>query len=151
MYLSGSKWNMRKRRQRPRPWRILALLSLIAGMVYIWQIYVPSTPPLFIPTPTSTRSPASFVLEADSLFDAGKLDQAEKAYQEAIKANPREPAHYVALARVRMFKGDYANAEQAARDALVLEPDLAIAHAYLGWALDFRSVELRSEDRARGG
>ncbi len=146
MYLSGSKWNLRKKRKRSRPWRILALLVLIAGVVYVWQYYIPTTPPLFIPTPTPTRSPASFVLEAESLFEAGKLSQAEQGYQEAIRANPREPAHYVELARVRMFMGDYAGAEEAARDALVLEPNLAIAHAFLGWSLDFRSGELRDED-----
>jgi tetratricopeptide (TPR) repeat protein len=147
MYLSGSKWNMRKKRRKSRPWRILALLVLIAGVVYIWQFYVPATQPLFIPTPTPTRSPASFILEAETLFEAGKLDQAEQAYLEAIRADPREPAHYVELARVRMFRGDYSAAEEAARDALVLEPDYAIAHAFLGWALDFLSGELRDEDR----
>jgi tetratricopeptide (TPR) repeat protein len=147
MYLSGSKWNTKKRRQRSRPWRILALLILIAGAVYIWQFFIPSTPPLFIPTPTPTRSPASFVLEAESLFEAGRLAQAELAYIEAIKADPREPLHYVELARVRMFMGNYEGAEEAARDALVLEKDLAIAHAFLGWSLDFISGELRGEDR----
>ena len=147
MYLSGSKWNMRKKRRRSRPWRILALLILIAGGVYFWQFFVPTTPPLFIPTPTPTRSPASYVLEAESLYNAGKLSQAEQAYLEAIQADPREPAHYVELARVRMFMGDYKAAEEAARDALVLEPDLAIAHAFLGWSLDFISGELRDEDR----
>ena len=106
MYLSGSKWNMRKKRRRSRPWRILWLLILIAGVIYIWQFYVPATQPFFIPTPTPTRSPASFMLEAESLFEAGKLDQAEQAYLQAIRANPREPAHYVELARVRMFKAD---------------------------------------------
>lgn len=147
MYLSGSKWNMRKRRRRSRPWRILFLLIIIAGMVYIWQFYVPAAQPLFIPTPTPTRSPASFVLEGETLFEAGKLDQAEQAYLEAIRADPREPEHYVELARVRMFKGDYSGAEEAARDALVLNPDYAIAHAFLGWALDFRAADLLDEDR----
>ena len=33
MYLSGSKWNMRKKRKPLRPWRILLLLVLIAGVV----------------------------------------------------------------------------------------------------------------------
>ena len=151
MYLSGSKWNLRKKRRRSRPIRILSLLVIIAGVVYIWQFYVPTAPPLFIPTPTPTRSPASYVLEAGSLYEAGKLTQAELAYHEAIKADPREPAHYVELARVRMFMGDYEGAEEAARDALVLEPDLAIAHAFLGWSLDFLSGELRDEDTLAAG
>ena len=141
MYLSGSKWNMRKKRKPWRPWRILFLLVLIAGAVYLWQFYVPSVPPLFVPTPTVTRSPASFVLEAESLFQSGKLQQAEASYEEAIKVDPREPSHYVELARVRMFAGRYQEAETAARDALVINPDSALAHAVLAWSLDFQASQ----------
>jgi tetratricopeptide (TPR) repeat protein len=139
MYLSGSKWNLRKKRRRSRPWRILLILVFIAAAVYFWQIYIPTIPPPFIPTPTPTRSPASYVLEAESLFEAGKLEQAEEAYQEAILADPREPAHYTELARVRMFAGKFADAETSARDALVLNPDSALAHALLAWSLDFQA------------
>ena len=53
MYLRGSKWNMRrKRRKRSSPGRIIVLLLLIAAVVYVNQVIVPVTPPLFIPTPT---------------------------------------------------------------------------------------------------
>ncbi len=141
MYLSGSKWNMRKKRKPLRPWRVLLLLVLIAGVVYLWQFYVPSVPPLFIPTPTVTRSPASYVLEAESLFQSGKLQQAEASYEEAIMVDPREPSHYIELARVRMFAGDYEGADTAARDALVLNPDSALAHGVLAWSLDFQASQ----------
>ncbi len=145
MYLSGSKWNLRKKRRRTRPWRVLLILVFIAAAVYFWQIYIPTIPPPFIPTPTPTRSPASFVLEAESLFDSGKLEQAEGAYLEAISADPREPAHYIELARVRMFAGKYEDAEITARDALVLNSESALAHAFLAWSLDFQAGE--AEDR----
>lgn len=145
MYLSGSKWNLRKKRRRTRPWRVLLILVFIAAAVYLWQIYIPTIPPPFIPTPTPTRSPASFVLEAESLFDSGKLEQAEGAYLEAISADPREPAHYIELARVRMFAGKYEDAEITARDALVLNSESALAHAFLAWSLDFQAGE--AEDR----
>lgn len=139
MYLSGSKWNLRRKRRRSSPWRILLILVFIAAAVYFWQIYIPTIPPPFIPTPTPTRSPASYVLEAESLFEAGKLNQAEEAYLEAIVADPREPAHYIELARVRMFAGKFEEAETSARDALVLNPDSALAHAFLAWSLDFQA------------
>lgn len=130
---------MRKRRRRSRPWRILLLVVLIGAVSYFWKVYVPTVPPLFVPTPTATRSPASYILEAESLFEAGKLYQAETAYLEAIAIEPRETAYYIDLARVRVFAGKYDEAEQAARDALVLNPDDALAHGVLGWALDFRA------------
>lgn len=115
------------------------LAVLIAAVSYFWRVYVPTVPPLFVPTPTVTRSPASYILEAESSFEAGKLYQAEAAYLEAIAINPREPSYYIDLARVRVFAGSYDEAETAARDALVLNPDDALAHAVLGWALDFRA------------
>lgn len=139
MYLSGSKWNLRKKRKRSNPWRILLLLILIAIVVFFWQTYVPTAQPLFIPTPTPTRSAASFVLEGENLFKAGKLEAAEQAYLEAITADPRESAHYIELARVRVFAGKYAEAENSARDALVIDSDSALAHAMLGWSLDFKA------------
>jgi tetratricopeptide (TPR) repeat protein len=139
MYLRGSKWDLRKKRGRSRSWRILLLLLLIVGAVYIWQIYIPTVPPLFIPTLTPTRSPASFVLEAESLFQAGKLSLAEESYLEAIAVNPRETTYYIELARIRVFAGNYADAETAARDALVIDPNSALAHAVLAWSVDFQA------------
>jgi tetratricopeptide (TPR) repeat protein len=107
----------------------------------MWQFYIPTVPPLFIPTPTQTRSPASFVLEAESLFQVGRLAEAEASYLEAIAVNPKEVAYYIELARVRMFAGMYSKAETAARDALVIDPDSALAHAVLGWSIDFQASQ----------
>lgn len=139
MYLRGSKWDLRKKRGRSRPWRILLLLILVVGLVYIWQVYIPTVPPLFIPTLTPTRSPASFVLEAESLFQAGKLSQAEESYLQAIAVNPRETTYHIELARIRVFAGNYSDAETAARDALVIDPNSALAHAVLAWSVDFQA------------
>jgi tetratricopeptide (TPR) repeat protein len=120
---------------------VLLLLILVASAVYMWQFYIPTVPPLFIPTPTQTRSPASFVLEAESLFQVGRLAEAEASYLEAIAVNPKEVAYYIELARVRMFAGMYSKAETAARDALVIDPDSALAHAVLGWSIDFQASQ----------
>ncbi|MDF1499073.1 MAG: tetratricopeptide repeat protein [Anaerolineales bacterium] len=116
-------------------------MILIAIMVFFWQTYVPAAQPLFIPTPTPTRSAASYVLEGENLFKAGNLEAAEAAYLQAIAADPREIAHYIELARVRVFAGEYTEAENAARDALVIDSDSALAHAMLGWALDFKASQ----------
>ncbi len=141
MYLKGSKWHTSKKRRRSKPWRVLFLLVLVVGVVYFWQFYVPEIEILVGPTPTPTRSPALYIIEAESFFQAGKLGQAEEAYLQAIAIEPREINYHLDLARVRVFAGDYAAAETAARDALLINPDSAIAHAVLGWALDFRAGE----------
>jgi tetratricopeptide (TPR) repeat protein len=122
------------------------LILLIGGAVWLWQFYIPTVPPLFVPTPTPTRSPASYVLEAESFFQSGKLALAEGAFEEAIAVQPRETSYYIELARVRVFMGEYEQAEMAARDALVLDDESALAHAVLGWALDFQASQATDEN-----
>jgi tetratricopeptide (TPR) repeat protein len=138
MYLSGSRWHVKKKRRRTNPWRILLLLALIAGVVYVERVIVPTVPPLFVPTPTPTQSPALFVLEAQSLFQAGKLEQAQQAYYRAIEIDPQTADYYVELARTQVFAGNPDDAVQNARNALLLAPDSALAHAVLAWGLDFQ-------------
>src|SRR3990172_8538643 len=103
MYLSGSKWNTRKRRRRSNPWRVLGLLLLIGALLYLNSFILPAAPPLFISTAIPTRSPASLVLEGESLFQAGKLAQAEAAYREAIAIDPQNPDYFAELARIQVF------------------------------------------------
>lgn len=141
MYLSGSKWSMRKKRQRLNPWRIILLLILIGAAIYIERTIVPTLPPPFIPTLTPTRSPASFILEAESLFEAGKLSQAQDAYMQAIIVDPDEPDYYISLARVQIYSNHPEDGETNARNALLIAPNSAMAHAVLGWALDWQGGE----------
>ena len=140
MYLSGSKWNTKKRHpRRSNPWRVAFLLVLIVAVIYVERVVVPQTPPLFVVTPIPTRSPATIILEADSLFQAGKLLQAEQAYQQAISIDPQEADYYTELARIQVFAGRYAEAVTNASNAILLNPNSALANAVLGWALDFQS------------
>ncbi len=139
MYLSGSKWNMRRKRRPVNPWRVILLLALIAGAVYAERFIVPSVPPLFVITPTPTRSPVTYVLEAKSLFESGKLDQAIAAYRQAIAADPQQASFYIEMARVQVFNSQWDEAEGSARDALLIDPNSAMAHAVHGWALDFQN------------
>lgn len=129
---------MRNRpKRRSNPWRILLLLILIAGALYVSQVVVPATPPLFIPTPTPTTSPESFVNQAQEYFDAGKFNQAMDAYTQAISSDPGNSANYVALARIQVLTGDYEGAIENTQNALLKNPNNPLAHAIQGWALGF--------------
>jgi tetratricopeptide (TPR) repeat protein len=44
----------------------------------------------------------------------------------------------VALARVQVFAGQYAEAEKNAKNAILLNPNNALAHGVLAWALNFQ-------------
>jgi len=127
-----------RKKTRKRFWRILILVALIGAAFYVERVIVPTIPAPFIPTPTPTRSPASFVLEAQTLFEAGKLDQAEQAYQQAILVQPDEPEFHIALARVQVFNNKLEEAELNVRNAMLLAPESPDAHAVLGWILDFK-------------
>jgi tetratricopeptide (TPR) repeat protein len=146
MYLRGSKWNMtRKRRKRSNPWRILVLVALIGGMLYLNRVVLPNTDPLFVPTPTPTRSPESFVNEAKALYDEGKITQAIAAYEDAILADPENPSNYVELARIQILNGDYEEALKNAELALLLNPENPLAHSMRAWAQNFLGDSLEAE------
>jgi tetratricopeptide (TPR) repeat protein len=139
MYLRGNKWTMTRRTRRVSWWRILLLVGLIGVMFYVNQVVVPATPPLFIPTATPTRSPESYVNQAEESYAAGKINQAIKAYKDAIYSDPGNPANYVALARLQVFAGSYDEAVVNCQNALLKNPNNPLAHAVMGWAMGFQN------------
>ena len=138
MYLRGNKWTMTRRTRRVSWWRIVLLVGLIGAAFYVNQVVVPATPPLFVPTATATRSPESYVNQAEEDYAAGKLNQAIKAYKDAIYSDPANPANYVALARLQVFAGAYDEAIVNCQNALLKNPSNPLAHAVMGWAMGFQ-------------
>src|SRR5215211_1261009 len=139
MYLPrSSKWSMTRRRRRPNlfGWTVFGLVLLFG--YYFDQVYLPAQPNPFEATPTPTRSPESFVTEAEQLYKEGKLAQAIDAYESAIKSSPQDPLLYIALARVQVFAGFPKEAQANAENALLLSPNNSMAHAVRAWALDFQ-------------
>ncbi|MBK9925641.1 MAG: tetratricopeptide repeat protein [Anaerolineales bacterium] len=128
--------NRRKRRPNYFGWLIFVLV-VVFGYLFN-QVYLPSQPNPFENTPTPTRSPESFVTEAEALYKEGKLTQAIEAYQQAINSAPQDSTLYVALARVQVFAGQYEDAQKNAENAILLNNDNALAHGVLAWALDFQ-------------
>ncbi len=145
MYLKGSKWSMNRRRKRINWFRITILLLLIAAGVYMDRVIVPTIPQPFVPTPTPTRDPESYVVEAEALFDEGKLLQAIETYTKAIEAAKNDPTLFIARARVQIYAGQYEDAENSAADALLLNPNNSMAHVMRAWALDFQGDYLEAE------
>ncbi|MEN8172949.1 MAG: tetratricopeptide repeat protein [Chloroflexota bacterium] len=135
----------RKRSKYSSPWRILLLLLLIAAVYYVNKVVVPVTPPLFIPTATPTRSPESFINEAEAFFNDGKLSKAIDSYEQAIFANPTDSTIYVDLARVQILAGDYEDGLENAELALLRNAENPAAHMMRAWALDFMGQYLDAE------
>lgn len=129
---------MTRRTRRPRYGLIIFLVIGIIFMLYINVKIVPVTPKLFLPTPTETRSPESFINQAEDAFRSGKINQAITSYKNAILADPTNPSNYVVLARLQIYAGQYDDAIENAQNAILKNPNNPTAHAVLGWALGFK-------------
>lgn len=126
---------MSQRRRRSSPIRIIALALLVAGALYVNQVVVPATPPLFVPTATPTTAPETYLKDAETLIAEGKINQAIEMYKLATKADPRNPAIYVTLSRWQVLYGDYQGAMENIQNALLINPNHALAKAVRGWIL----------------
>ncbi|MBN2046198.1 MAG: tetratricopeptide repeat protein [Anaerolineaceae bacterium] len=145
MYLKGSKWSMNNRRKRPNYFRWALLVALVGFLFYVNQSVLPDVEPLFIPTPTMTRAPESFLTEAQELLQEGKMSKAIIAFQEAIRSDPKNANLYITLARLQVFTGDYESAITNAENALLQSENNSMAHAVKGWALGLNSKYLEGE------
>jgi tetratricopeptide (TPR) repeat protein len=110
------------------------VVILIAIVTYVDRFVLPTAQTPFLPTPTATRNPESYVTEAEALFADGKLLQAIDTYKEAIRIDPSNPVLYIALARVQIFAGKNDDALVNAENSLLLNPNNSMAYAVRGWA-----------------
>jgi tetratricopeptide (TPR) repeat protein len=150
----------RRRRDEPNVYRMFFWITLILGGVWlIRSVNNGEIKPLFQPTPTPTRFAASYALEGDAQFTAGKLEDAITAYREAAKVDPTNAQLLAQLARIQIYSSamlvkdesikarleeGLASAEQAA----ALAPDDSFAHAIYAFALDWNAnTTLIDDDR----
>ena len=136
---------MNKRRKPLNYFRIITLLVVIGFVMYFGVVIGPGVQNSFLPTPTITRSPESFVNEAGQLFEQGKLPQAIQSYELAVRALPNDPSIYISLARTQVWAGKYKEAQTSAENALLLNPNNSTAHAVRGWALEAQRDFLAAE------
>lgn len=134
MYLSSKRLNMNKNKRRGNPFRIALLVILIGIGIYVNQVVIADVPPLFMPTPTPTRAPESYVTDADALVNDGKLSQAIDVYEQAILAAPMNTGNYISIARLLIYLGRYEEALEQASNALLINENNAMAYALRGWA-----------------
>ena len=145
MYLKGSKLSLNKKRHKPNGWLIFFLVAGIGLLLYFNIVVVPVMNPLFVPTPTATRDPQSFIDEADQLSKEGKYLQAVEVYQGAINANPTNIQNYLKIARLQIYINQLEQAQVNAQNAILLDNSNSTAFALLGWAKGFQQEYLPGE------
>ena len=69
--------------------------------------------------------------EAEGYYLAGNLNEALAAAQQAWREHPREPDVFRVLAYLHMARGEFHPAEQAARQAVLIDAAQATSHAML--------------------
>ncbi len=104
MYLQGKEPSFRKTHKKANPYRVLVLLALIVFFFTVLSgIARGDIEPLFMPTPTPTRSTDSFVIEGETHFAAGDLDSAITAFQSATELDPNDTTLFTELARIQTY------------------------------------------------
>jgi len=108
--IGSSQPLFRRNRRRSNPYVIVLLLALIMiALYFLFSIQRGEMKPLFEPTPTATRLPVSYTLEAETQFRAGNFGAAIAAYGEAAKANPDDAKLMADLARLQIYYSNLAN------------------------------------------
>lgn len=158
MYLHGKDPTFRPTRKKTNPYTVMVLLVLIAFFFTILSgIVKGDVQPLFLPTPTPTRTTHSFVVEGQTHFAAGNLDAAIEAYRKAIELDPNDPVLYTELARVQTYTSALltTDAERSRRlgDALAsidkakeLAPDSSEVLAVRAFVLNWNSNPILVDD-----
>lgn len=129
--------------------------------------------PLFSPTPTPTRTPLSYIQEAQAYFQAGKLydpdppapepprPDAIDTYQHALQVDPANAQAWAELARIQTYSTTMLGSDaerlqrleealQSINRAVELAPDDSSTHAIRAFVLDwYASSPLIPDERTQ--
>ena len=96
------------RKPKSNIYRMFLWVILILGFIWmLQQLNKGDIQPLFLPSPTPTRSADSYALEGDANFTAGNLDDSILAYQEALRVDPNNAAIWAKLARIQTYSSAF--------------------------------------------
>ncbi len=94
--------------------------------------------PILAEMESHSVSSQMFLTAGAQAVKAERFDQAEKAFRDAIAANPENKRAHLNLAVVLARRGELDAAEQSAREALRLDPEYGFAYFNLGTIYESR-------------
>ncbi len=154
----SKKYLFRKERPYSNPYRVLAMLVVVLGGVFLLRSYDRGeVKPFFDPTPTPTRTSNSYAMEGQTHFQAGNLDRAIAAYRQAVETEPNNAGLWAELAQIEAYSSSLlttnerretrlAEALQAAEKAVEIDPDSSSAHAIRAFVLDWYATYQEGDD-----
>lgn len=149
-----------------RSYRLLLWMLLTLGGVWLLlQIERGEVEPLFQPTPTPTRTAASHLLEAETHFQAGKIDDpfsendAIGAYQRALTLDPQNTSVRAEFARILTYssatltttelrRARLTQAREQIEQAVALTPDDSNVQAIYAFVLNWNANPLIAGEQA---
>lgn len=149
MRLTGEKLQLSRDRRRSNPWRVVVMLGLIIGVVLLLRsLQQGEVQPLFLPTPTATRTGNSFGEEAEVHFAAGDLPAAIRAYEAGIQVDPADAELWAMLARAQTYNSFLLTTQEERRQsldearrnvdrAIEVNPDNALSHTVRALVYDW--------------
>ena len=149
MYIPERKPLFRKNVKKTNPYGVAALLGIILVMIIILQsLNQGEITPMFMPTPTPTRTLDSFAGEGEVYFGAGDLDKSIEAYHQAVALDPGNVDLRAELARILIYSSTLLTIDQeridrleealeAINDAVEIAPEDSNVHAIKAFALDW--------------
>lgn len=158
MYIQGKEPTFRRNKPKSNIYRVLVLVVLIVFFGAVLAGFSRGeVEPLFMPTPTPTRTTHSFVVEGETHFTAGNLDAAIEAYQQAAELDPTDPEILTELARVQTYSSSLlstdADRSQRLKEALEsidqakeLAPTDSHVLAVRAFVLDWNSTDPLLDD-----
>ncbi len=148
-HLTGERPHFRPEKRRINPYRVIILLGLILGAIWILMgIDRGDVQPLFQPTPTPTRTVNSYVMEGEAQFKAGSLGGAITAYQQAVIVDPNNSHAWAELSRIQTYSSSLLStnedrynrltqARESIEQATAIDPDNAEVQAVRSFVLDW--------------
>ena len=149
-----------KKKHRASPYVIAVLIAMIIYLLLIMRGQEEGNiPPLFMATPTSTRTVDSFVEEAEVDFVAGDLAKALEAFQNAAAVDPNNVDLWVELSRIQVYSSSLiidseekytrlTEAFDSANRAVQIESENSTAHAVKAFVLDWLASSVIVSDQS---
>jgi len=125
------------------------MLGIILVMVIILRsLNQGEITPMFMPTPTPTRTLDSFASEGEVYFGAGDLDKSIEAYHQAVALDPGNADLQAELARILVYSSTLLTIDQERIDrleealttinnAVEITPEDSMIHAIKSFVLDW--------------
>jgi len=149
--LTGKKPTFRSNGSGGNTYRLLVLLILVLGSFFVLRALSDkqiSSP--FDPTPVPTRTANSYVTEAEARFNAGDLNGAIAAYQQATQLEPQNVQIWSKMAQIQVYSSNLLTTDDERRtrlqealssinQAVKVTPDDSTAHAIRAFVLDWNS------------